>query len=226
VVIDAGIGSEGRARAHGGCVGSDGPGGGNTLSASQMEMRSALLGGFAGQLVSGLVWVLSSAVSVLGAPRYGMAFLFLGSMAIFPLTELVLRLMGRPATVGGKNGLWQLGSQVAFTVPANFALVGAATLYREAWFFPAAMIVVGSHYIPFITLYGMRMYGALAASLILGGLGLALYGPAIFSLGGWATGLALITFAFIGKSAVLREERCRTRHQPSLVLQPTWRTRD
>ena len=28
------------------------------------------------------------------------------------------------------------------------SLVGAATLYRETWFFPAAMIVVGSHNSP------------------------------------------------------------------------------
>jgi hypothetical protein len=78
-------------------------------------------------------------------------------------------------------GAWFAGG---FTVPLSFLLVGAATLYREAWFFPAAMIVVGSHYLPFITLYGMRMFGVLAALLVIAGAGLAMYGPEVFGLGG------------------------------------------
>lgn len=80
-----------------------------------------------------------------------MVTLFFGSMAIFPLTQVSVRLMGRPGKVAHENRLWGLGAQSAFTVPLNFLLVGAATLYRESWFFPAAMIVVGSHYLPFST---------------------------------------------------------------------------
>lgn len=170
-------------------------------------MRSAFLGGFAGQLVSGLIWLAASASSLWLTPRLGMAVLFFGSMLIFPLTQLLVRLLGRPGKVSPANGLWALGSQLAFTVPLNFLLVGAATLYREAWFFPAAMIVVGTHYLPFITLYGMRLFGLLAGLLVLGGAGLALYGPAIFSLGGWLTGVALIVFAFLGRQSVLQEEK-------------------
>ena len=179
----------------------------NTIANAQREMRSAFLGGFAGQLVSGLIWLGASAISILGTSHYGMAFLFFGSMSVFPLTQLILRLMGRSARVGAENGLWALGSQVAFTVPINFLLVGAVVLFREMWFFPAAMIVVGAHYIPFITLYGMKMFGVLAVLLTLGGTGLALYGPPVFSLGGWLTGLTLIAFAFVGRAVVTRQEQ-------------------
>lgn len=80
--------------------------------------------------------------------------------------------------------------------------------------FPAAMIIVGSHYIPFVTLYGMKMFGILAAFLISGGTGLALYGPPIFSLGGWLTGLTLIIFSLIGRSIVLREEKISKTKRP------------
>lgn len=177
------------------------------LSDAQREMRSAFLGGFAGQLVSGLIWLAAAAISVSGTPQYGMAFLFFGCMGIFPLTQLTLRMMGRPAKVNAENGLWALGSQIAFTVPINFLLVGAAVLYKQMWFFPAAMIIVGTHYLPFITLYGMKMYGILSALLILGGAGLALYGPPVFSLGAWLTGLVLIIFAFVGRAMVLMEEK-------------------
>lgn len=176
---------------------------------SQREMRSAFLGGFAGQLVSGLIWLVAAALGTWLSPLTGMAALFFGSMGIFPLTQLVVRLLGRPGKVSPQNGLWPLGSQVAFTVPLNFLLVGAATLYREAWFFPAAMIIVGTHYLPFITLYGMRLFGVLAGLLVLGGAALALYGPALFSLGGWLTAVALIIFAFIGRQSVLQEENAR-----------------
>ncbi len=85
--------------------------------------------------------------------------------------------------------------------------MGAAMLYRETWFFPAAMVVVGSHYLPFITLYGMKMFGILAGILVIVGAVLGLYGPDIFSLGGWLTGIVLITFAFIGRQIVLSEEK-------------------
>lgn len=173
----------------------------------QFEMRSAFLGGFGGQLVSGIIWLVAAVISLLTKPTIGMAALFFGSMFIFPLTQLVVRLIGRPGKVSNQNGLWMLGSQTAFTVPINFLLVGAATLYKTEWFFPAAMIVVGSHYLPFITLYGMRMFGILAAVLVMAGAGLALYGPPIFSLGGWFTGVMLIVFAFLGRATVLKEEK-------------------
>lgn len=173
----------------------------------QREMRSAFLGGFAGQLVSGIIWLVAAALATWLSPRAGMAALFFGSMGIFPLTQGVVRLLGRPGKVNPENGLWALGSQVAFTVPLNFLLVGAATLYRENWFFPAAMIVVGAHYLPFITLYGMKIFGVLAGLLVVAGAGLALYGPAVFSLGGWLTALLLIIFAFLGRYLVLLEEK-------------------
>ncbi|RRR69496.1 MAG: hypothetical protein EI684_15485 [Candidatus Viridilinea halotolerans] len=180
---------------------------GMTIDAAQREMRTAFLGGFGGQFVAGLIWLVAAALGSWFAPAYGMATLFFGSMAIFPLTQLVVRLLGRPGAVSPTNGLWALGAQTAFIVPPSFLLVGAATLYQTHWFFPAAMIVVGVHYLPFITLYGMRMFGALAMVLVVAGAGLGLYGPPLFSLGGWVTGAVLLGFAFLGRHFVLQEER-------------------
>ena len=174
---------------------------------AQREMRSNFLGGFAGQLVSGTIWLVSSAISVLSEPRIAMAMLFIGSMFIFPLTQGLLRMLGRPAKVSSENGLWALGSQTAFTVPINFLLVGAATLHRQDWFFPASMIVVGAHYLPFVTLYGMKMFAVLAALLVLAGAGFAIYFQSISYLAGWLAAFLLILFAFIGRQLVLNEEK-------------------
>ena len=176
------------------------------IKEAQREIRSAFLGGFVGQLIAGIIWALSAAVSTWDTPRLGMAVLFFVSMFLFPLTQFTLKLMGRPAKLSAENTLNQLAIQIAFTVPIGFILVGAATLYRENWFYPASMVVVGAHYLPFIFLYGMPHFGILAGLLIAGGIGIGLYGPDIFSLGGWISAIIFIIFAFIGRSVILGEE--------------------
>lgn len=179
---------------------------GSALAQNQREIRVAFLGGYAGQFVSGVIWLIASAVGTFIDPVYGMLLLFFGCMGIFPLTQLFLRVIGRSAKVDSSNGLWYLGSQLAFTVPINMILVWVIIQYNHMLFFPATMIIVGAHYLPFITLYGMKMFGILAALLIFGGTGIIFMGLGSFSLGGWVTGILLILFAFIGKVIVEREE--------------------
>jgi len=74
--------------------------------------------------------------------------------------------MGRPAGLPKGHPMNALGMQVAFTLPFNLLLVGAATMYRLNWFYPAVMITLGSHYLPFIFQYGMWEFGVLAGILI------------------------------------------------------------
>jgi hypothetical protein len=177
------------------------------IADAQREMRAAFLGGFVGQLVAGAIWAISAAVGTWARPAYGMGVLFFVSMLLFPLTQLILRLVGRPARLSAGNTLGQLATQIAFTVPIGFALVGGATLYRENWFYPASMVLVGSHYLPFMFLYGMWQFGVLGGLLIAGGLAIGLYGPDAFSMGGWVGAGLLLGFAFWGRYLVLREER-------------------
>ena len=66
--------------------------------------------------------------------------------------------------------------QVAFTVPLAIPLVLAAVRCNVAWFYPGFMIVVGAHYLPFITLYGRRQFALLAALLVAGGGLLVVFG--------------------------------------------------
>lgn len=139
-----------------------------------------------------------------------MAVLFFVSMLLFPLTQLTLKPMGRPAELSRQNTLNQFGMQIAFTIPIGFILVGVATLYRENWFYPASMVVVGTHYLPFLFLYGMPQFGILAGLLIICGAGIASFGSDAFALGGWISAVILIIFAFIGRSAILKEESRKT----------------
>ena len=177
------------------------------IADAQRQMRGAFMGGFVAQLLIGIIWAIAAGVSAWVSQGAGMATLFFGSALLFPLTQGVLRLMGRSATLSKENSLGSLAMQIAFTVPIGFLLVAAATLYERTWFFPAAMIVVGAHYLPFIFLYGMWQFGALATVLVAGGVVLALWGPGVFSLGGWFSAAVFVVLALILRAAALREER-------------------
>jgi uncharacterized protein DUF7010 len=176
---------------------------------AQREVRTVYIGGFVGQLVSGGLWLLSAALSTWASPRQGILVLVVGGMFIFPLTMLGLRLAGRQATLSKENPMGGLAMQVAFTIPLTLPVLAGATMYRLDWFYPAFMIIVGAHYLPFIFLYGMWQFGGLAAVLIGTGVAMGLLLKGSFSLGGWFTAGVLLLFAFLGRSIVLREQARR-----------------
>src|SRR5712692_9113528 len=178
-----------------------------TIRDAQREVRSVFLGGFPGQMVSATLWLLSAALSTWDSPRRGIELLVVGGMLIFPATQLLLRAMGRPASLSAENPLGQLAMQVAFTIPASLPLIGAATLHRLDWFSPAFMVVVGAHYLPFIFLYGMWQFAILATVLVGGGVAIGLARPDAFAIGGWLTGVVLLLFALAGPAIVARRER-------------------
>jgi hypothetical protein len=174
---------------------------------AQRDVRTIYLGGFPGQLVSSAVWAVSAATVTWSSFRAGVAVLVFGGMFIFLLTQLLLRLMRRPYSLPKRHPMNALAMQIAFTVPLSMPLVLAAALHNHAWFFPAFMIVVGCHYLPFIFLYGMRLFAVLAGLLISFGLLIGLYLPRPVSLGGWLTAALLLLFAILGLIAVERESR-------------------
>ncbi len=175
------------------------------IEQAQRDVRVVYVGGFFGQLVSGVLWLTAAAVGTFSSPTGAIAILVLGGILIFPLTTLCLRLAGRPTSLPAGHPMAGLATQIAFTVPLGLLVALAVTGYRLDWFFPAAMVIVGAHYLPFVFLYGMRLYAALAAILAFGGVGLALWGPGWFSLGAWVTGLVLVTFAFLLRATVRTE---------------------
>lgn len=167
------------------------------ISEAQKEMRTRFVGGFYGQFVSGLLWLASAGLATWSSPRAAITMLVVGGFFIFPLTELLVRLGGVKGWISADNSLRQLGMQVAFVLPASMPLLVPIGLYRLNWFYPAMMILLGAHYLPFVFLYGMRTFAVLAALLVGGGIIIALYWSTDFSLGAWCTGLTLLIFAYI-----------------------------
>jgi hypothetical protein len=165
------------------------------------------MGGFMGQLVSGLLWLASAVAATWSSPRSAITLIVVGGFFIFPLTRLGLASIGHRVAVTPGNPLNALGMQVAFTLPLSLPVVGAAALYRLDWFYPAFMVILGAHYLPFVFLYGMRVFAVLAALLVSGGIVLALYVPSSFATGAWVTSGLLLVFAAAGRSIAVREAR-------------------
>ena len=175
-----------------------------TISDAQREVRTHFSGGFYGQLVSGVLWSISAALATWSSPRAAITALVVGGFFIFPITELLIRLSGRKQPLSADNSLRELGMQVAFVLPLSMPLLLPVSLYRLNWFYPGLMLLLGAHYLPFVFLYGMRIFAALAAILVGGGLVIAMYAPHTFSLGAWCTAAALLVFAGIGKAHASR----------------------
>jgi Family of unknown function (DUF7010) len=167
-----------------------------TIQEAQRQTREIYLGGGPGQMVCAAIWLASAAAGTWAAPRLAILILVIGGMFIFPLTQLALRAMGRPASLAPDNPLRWLALQVAFMVPLCLPVVLGATAHRLGWFYPGAMIVVGAHYLPFQFLYGQQRWLVLGGVLIVAGLMIGLYLSNQFALGGWLTAVVFLVFAF------------------------------
>lgn len=178
-----------------------------TLAEHQLAMRRTFRGGLHGQLVSAVLWAASAALATWGSHRLAMIELVVGGFFIFPLTLLALRLSGTDTRANASNPLNLLGMQVAFTVPLALPIVLTLAHFSPRLFYPAMMMVVGAHYLPFVTLYGMRHWLVLAAALLVGGYALGWLVPMGFAFGAWATAALLVVFALVGRSLVVAEEK-------------------
>jgi hypothetical protein len=166
---------------------------------AQREVRSVYIGGFAGQLVSSVIWLVSAALGTWVNPKASILTVVIGGFFIFALTQMLLRSLGRRASVSGENPFNSLGMQVAFVLPFSMLLLVPVGFYKLNWFFPALMILAGAHYLPFATLYGMRMFLFLAGIMIAMGVVIAHWFSGTFSPGAWSGGLTLFAFAWIGR---------------------------
>jgi hypothetical protein len=175
-----------------------------SITEAQRQVRSVYEGGFFGQLISSILWLAAAALGTWLSARAAILTLVLGGFFIFPAVTTLLRLLGRPPSLPAHNPLRYLAMQVAFVLPLSMPLVAPVATLRPHWFFPAMMILLGAHYLPFTFLYGMRSFIPLSALLVAAGLAIALWFPATFSLGGWTAGLLLLVFAFVGRAEAAR----------------------
>lgn len=174
---------------------------------AQREVRLVYMGGFWGQLVLSAIWLVSAALGTWVTPKASILAVVVGGFFSFPLMQMLLLLSGHPARVSKENRLHSLCMQNAFVLGFSMLLLVAVGHYRLNWFFPALMVLVGAHYIPFASSFGMRMFLCLAGILIAIGVVIALYFSGSITLGAWVTGLVLFVFAWIGRSIAAADAR-------------------
>ena len=174
---------------------------------AQREIRSVYLGGSVGTFVSGVIWLISAALGTWVSTSSAIFGLVIGGMFIFPVTMLALKAMARKASLSRDNPLGQLATQVAFTIPLAYPVIGAAAVHNINWFYPAFMVIVGAHYLPFVFLYGMWIYGVLAGLMVAGGWFVANGAGHSFTQAGWITGVMLVLFSL--PIMLLGRERAR-----------------
>lgn len=173
---------------------------------AQRDVRDAHLLGGTGMVVSGLIWLASGVVALLAPPATAMLALFLGGIAIFPLSMLVNRALGRSGLLAPGNPLGALAGESTAAMVLCMPLAFIAARVDPALYFPAMMALVGAHYLPFATLFGHRIYWALGGAMIAAAYLLVL-GHAPFALGAFVGGAIEIAFAPLAYAQARREAR-------------------
>ena len=173
---------------------------------AQREVREVYLGGFPGELVSASIWLASAAAATWVSRSAAVVTLVVGGTFIFPLTLLLLALMKRRATLSPGNPLGAMATQVAFTIPLSYPLIWMAIRHEPTWFFPAFMVVVGAHYLPFVFLYGMRLYAVVSVLMVAQAVAVVMLGGGNFAIGGWVTGVTLLVLSLVTLALSRRAE--------------------
>lgn len=170
------------------------------LGQAQADMRHAYCGGGAGMLTSALVWLAAAVVAYGGAQQNAVWLLILGGMLIHPAAMALSRLLGRPGTHRKGNPLGRLAGASTVWLVASLPLAYAASRLHVEWFFPAMLLVIGSRYLTFETLYGLRIYIACGLALVVAGLGLgyAMAPPFASALAGAAIEIGFALTIIVG----------------------------
>jgi len=140
------------------------------IEQAQADMRQAYGDGGTGVLASAIAWLAAAIAAGLSTPMTAIATLLIGGMLIFPLSVLLSKLLGQSGAHSKGNPLASLaGTGTAWMLMCIPIAYGAA-LYRVEWFFPAMLLIIGGRYLTFSTLYGLKVYLILGASLALAGI--------------------------------------------------------
>ena len=166
-----------------------------TLVEAQAEVRRIYLGGSVGQAYSGVVWLVSAAMWTFATESMAIVVMLIGGFLIYPVTTTVCRILGSPGAIPSTSPLREAGFAIPIVGPLMIPLVGAATLYDTRWFFPAFMIAMGAHYLPFAVLYGVRTFWYLGALMWIGGFLIGWLAPGLAVVGAWLTGVLLVLFS-------------------------------
>ncbi|MGV8969956.1 MAG: DUF7010 family protein [Microbacteriaceae bacterium] len=156
-----------------------------TIAEAQADVRRIYRGGYTGPLISAIIWAAANTLYFAVSPSVAMATLFFGGMLIFPLSALILKVMTGTSGLPTGHPSIGLAMQSAFTVPLGLLVAIALGSYAPELFFPASLIIVGAHYLTFMSLYGMKTYAVIAGLLVVLGITAMFFVPELGPVSGW-----------------------------------------
>lgn len=176
-----------------------------TFDDAQRDMRYAYAGGAPGMFASAMAWCAAGVAALNGTANQAIATLFIGGMMIHPVGVLLTKLLRRPGAHAKGNPCATLAMESTILMIMSFPIAYGASLANAAWFFPAMMMIIGGRFLLFATMYGMKVYWLVGATL-----GIAAWllykNTAPFALGAF-TGCAiegtfsLVIYAMVRKDA-------------------------
>jgi hypothetical protein len=139
------------------------------ITDAQKEMRINYADGSIGVLVSGFIWLFSAAISLQYSGKLAVWVLFLGGMFIFPLGMLLSKILGLKATHSKGNLLGTLAMEGTILMLICIPLAILMSFQKTEWFFQGMLLIIGGRYFTFNTIYGIKLYWILGATLGLAG---------------------------------------------------------
>ncbi|MBW3567625.1 MAG: hypothetical protein KY410_06670 [Proteobacteria bacterium] len=177
------------------------------ISEAQRDVRRVYAGGFPGLLISSLAWLISSSLGTWVSWHAAMLALVVGGPFIFFALEILLRVIDHQAELRRNNPLNSLMLQLVFLLPILLPLVVVAFMHRADWLYPAFMLALGAHFLPFMFLFGMWQFGVLGLLFAGSALVFGMSGAEHFVIAGWYGAIVQLLFALSALSAIRAENQ-------------------
>ena len=132
-------------------------------------MRQAYISGIPGVFSSGIIWLLAGLAIQIHTDVAGMAALFFGGMAIHPASTFISRRFLNAPAANASNPLNKLALEITGFLFVGLLIAYAFSLNSSGMFFTTMLLIVGTRYLAFQTLYGIKLYWILGVSLVISG---------------------------------------------------------
>ncbi len=134
------------------------------LQDAQRDMRDGNGYGSTGVMVSGFVWLMSSLCFYFVSPQKAVWALLIGGGLIYPLATLLDKVIGLAGN-DKNNPLQKLAMEGTIWMLMCIPLALGLAQIKVEWFFQGMLMIIGGRYLTFASLYGLRLYWILGATL-------------------------------------------------------------
>ena len=128
-------------------------------------MRANFINGGPGVIISGLVWMIAAAVTHYASFFTGMICFFFGGSLIYPLSEVVDRMLKPKDTPKPDPKLMKLAMMTLPILFGGLFLAYVMSRTDRSLFYPIMAIAIGVRYIIFEKLYGLKVFWVLGSVL-------------------------------------------------------------